>query len=93
LSPGFARFLIIVSLSLLPLQSANAFFCFNFFMGGKSGNHAPGHLRYSPRRYNTPPPSWYLSRQRYLPYPAYPQTPLTQPATTPDRPAGAIPTH
>ncbi|WP_419604547.1 hypothetical protein [Thiolapillus sp.] len=88
--PTTARFLLVISLSLLPLQSAKAFFCFKFFMGGNSGNHPPRRLPYSARRYRTPPPSWFLSQPRYAPYPAYTQIPDEQPPQYPQVPASTI---
>ena len=79
------RILILILLALLPLQQAQAFFCFRFAMGGAAGSHDRfSRQAIAPRGFaGAPHPSWYLYNRPLAPlyprpYPA-PFTPITNP--------------
>ncbi|WP_456406033.1 hypothetical protein [Thiolapillus sp.] len=77
--PILKRSLIIAVLGFLPLQQAQAFFCFKFAMGGKSGGPPPRHFSRSASKYAAPHPSYYLSHPAYSRPPTYPYSQPTSP--------------
>jgi len=62
------RLIMLSSLILLPLQEAQAFFCFKFAMGNKSHSQ-PRYSRHylpNPYLYSVPHPSYFLRNDSYL---------------------------
>ena len=88
--PKFRRILFLACLVLLPLQQAQAFFCFRFAMGAASHDRGPRH-GFGSRAYPAAPhPSWYL-RNRPPPT-SYPSPYSLAPAMSPT-PDLTIPTR
>ncbi len=85
-------FVTLICLSILPLQQTQAFFCFKFVMGGRSGHQAPRYMHPDVQRYTVPHPSYFLSQPRYSPRLAYPYIPQNLVTPTRQTPTTVIPT-
>ncbi|HID45449.1 MAG TPA: hypothetical protein EYP34_06815 [Chromatiaceae bacterium] len=90
--PILSHFLITTMLCLLPLQQAQAFFCFKFAMGGKTSRHPPRYLPHSASAYAVPHPSYFLSQPRYAPYLPYSARGANEAIDHPSPPTARIPT-
>ncbi len=90
--PKTRKTMLFVLLLILPLQQAQAFFCFRFAMGSRARSHDGPPRHYPgpgvPGFARAPHPSWFLN---HSPYPAYIPPSYTEPATPASAPA-EIPT-